>query len=230
MNTLAWARSSSSTSWSFSGLALNACCLISFKRSTQACLRGVCCLLCPQEVTVSEVCQDVAEDSGSDVEPLHISEIVFQEKALRFSSTFPCLYPLSGRIPLLSLRLGEPIETFVLLKVVEVENAHNEVLEKYVWTPLQDQWARQTALVLVTSGFRSTSVLMKQRNRQHFHLTKSSCMGRVNKSSVCFWKKGFGSFRCVRMLGMYLFIGAVQWTQRSHMIMLLRTFLPMPTF
>lgn len=93
--------------------------------------------------------------------------------------------------------------------VIEEENALNEVLEKYVWVPLQEQWARQTALVLVTSGFRSTSVLMKQRNRQHFHFTKSSCRGRVNKSSVCFWKKVFRSFRCVRMLGMYLFLGAV---------------------
>lgn len=52
----------------------------------------------------------------------------------------------------------------------------------------------------------------------------------MNKSSVCFWKKGFRPIRCVWMLGMHLFIGAVQWTQRSCRMMLLRTFLPMPTF
>ena len=73
-------------------------------------------------------------------------------------------------------------------------------------------------------------VLMKQRNRQHFHFTKSSCREQVNKSSVCFWKKGFRPFRCVQMLGMYFFIRAVQWMQRSCRMMLLRTFLPMPTF
>ena len=39
----------------------------------------------------------------------------------------------------------------MFLKVVEEQNECNEVLEKYVWVPLQEQWARQTALVLVTS-------------------------------------------------------------------------------
>ena len=34
-----------------------------------------------------------------------------------------------------SLHLGEPIETFVFLKVVEEQNECNEVLEKYVWVP-----------------------------------------------------------------------------------------------
>lgn len=97
----------------------------------------------------------------------------------------------------------------MFLKVVEEQNECNEVLEKYVWVPLQEQWARQTALVLVTSGFRSTGVLMKQRNRQHFHFMKFSCRGQVNKSSVCVWKKGFRSFRCVRILGLCLFVGAV---------------------
>lgn len=96
MNTLAWDRSSSSTSWSFSGLALNACSLISFKWSTQACLRGVFCLLCPQEVTVSKERQGVAEDSGSDAEPLLISEIVFQERLLDFHLLFLVRIPFQG--------------------------------------------------------------------------------------------------------------------------------------
>ena len=60
------------------------------------CLRGVCCLLCPQEVTVSEVRQDVAEDSGSDVEPLLISEVVFQEKLVDFHLLFLVHIPLQG--------------------------------------------------------------------------------------------------------------------------------------